>query len=322
VRVRFGTNDPTPWPPEVAAGENPPPGGIIDYYLAADAPGPVSLDILDAAGAVVRSYSSTDSVLVPDPALEPEEYDEICQREYHSPDCAVPLYWAAPQMRLSTKAGMHRVSWDLRFDPIGDRGPGSDNGAAVPHRTYPSNGAPWAPPGAYTVRLTVGETHYTQPLTLHLDPRVTTPAAALTRLAALSREMYAGARRAHEDAERARALVAALGKAQGEGVTSFRAQVESLAPAPKPGAGERPRRGGGEKPPATLDAVSAELLSAAMAMQDADVAPTTEQVAACARARADAAVVLARWNALAGEGLRRLNARRRAAELEEIPVSP
>ncbi len=26
VRVRFGTNDPTPWPPEVTAGENPPPG--------------------------------------------------------------------------------------------------------------------------------------------------------------------------------------------------------------------------------------------------------------------------------------------------------
>ena len=39
VRVRFGTNDPTPWPPELPAGENPPPGGIIDYYLAADAVG-------------------------------------------------------------------------------------------------------------------------------------------------------------------------------------------------------------------------------------------------------------------------------------------
>ena len=35
VRVRFATNDPTPWPPEVPAGENPPPGGLIDYYLAA-----------------------------------------------------------------------------------------------------------------------------------------------------------------------------------------------------------------------------------------------------------------------------------------------
>src|SRR5207248_8248263 len=33
VRVRFATNDPTPWPPELPAGENPPPGGIIDYFL-------------------------------------------------------------------------------------------------------------------------------------------------------------------------------------------------------------------------------------------------------------------------------------------------
>ena len=39
VRVRFGTNDPTPWPPEMPAGENPPPGAILDYYLAADATG-------------------------------------------------------------------------------------------------------------------------------------------------------------------------------------------------------------------------------------------------------------------------------------------
>ena len=33
VRVRFGVNDPTPWPPELPAGENPPPGALIDYYL-------------------------------------------------------------------------------------------------------------------------------------------------------------------------------------------------------------------------------------------------------------------------------------------------
>src|SRR3982750_4230075 len=46
IRVRFGMNDPTPWPPEVPAGENPPPGGIIDYVLGADAAGPVSIDIL------------------------------------------------------------------------------------------------------------------------------------------------------------------------------------------------------------------------------------------------------------------------------------
>ena len=35
VRVRGATNDPTPWPPELPAGENPPVGAIIDYYVGA-----------------------------------------------------------------------------------------------------------------------------------------------------------------------------------------------------------------------------------------------------------------------------------------------
>ncbi|HNV74310.1 MAG TPA: hypothetical protein PKH96_06520, partial [Gemmatimonadaceae bacterium] len=65
VRVRFGTNEPTPWPPEMPSGENPPPGGLIDYYLASDASGPVMLEILNAKGKVVRSYSSTEPVFDP-----------------------------------------------------------------------------------------------------------------------------------------------------------------------------------------------------------------------------------------------------------------
>ena len=50
VRVRFGVNEPTPWPPELPAGESAPPGALIDYYLAKDASGPVRLEILDASG--------------------------------------------------------------------------------------------------------------------------------------------------------------------------------------------------------------------------------------------------------------------------------
>ena len=46
-------------PVDLAAGENPPSGAVIDYYLAKDA-GAVSLDVLDAQGATVRHYSSTD----------------------------------------------------------------------------------------------------------------------------------------------------------------------------------------------------------------------------------------------------------------------
>src|SRR5258708_27791762 len=99
-------------------------------------------------------------------------------------------------MVISTRAGMHRVSWDMRYQPIGAGG-GRGGGAAVPHRTHPAVNAPWAPPGSYVVRLTAGGKRYTQPLTLHLDPRVKTPPLALATQAKLTREMYAGARAAH-----------------------------------------------------------------------------------------------------------------------------
>src|SRR5439155_11078590 len=75
VRVRFATNDPTPWPPDLPAGENPLPGGIIDYALARDASAPVTLDIVDATGKLVRHYSSDDHVRNPNPALDPAAYD-------------------------------------------------------------------------------------------------------------------------------------------------------------------------------------------------------------------------------------------------------
>src|SRR4029453_18914844 len=69
VRVRFGTNDPTPWPPELPAGENPLPGGIIDYLLPRDASGPVKLEIADVAGQVIRHYAGDEPALEPHPAF-------------------------------------------------------------------------------------------------------------------------------------------------------------------------------------------------------------------------------------------------------------
>src|SRR5204862_48844 len=46
VRVRSGTNEPTPWSPELPAAENPPNGAVIDYALGADRTGPVKLEIV------------------------------------------------------------------------------------------------------------------------------------------------------------------------------------------------------------------------------------------------------------------------------------
>lgn len=305
VRVRFGMNDPTEWTPELPHGESAPPGGLIDYYLPSNVSGAVTLEILDARGTVIRSLSSDDPVLTPDPALDPQGYDQICRRDPTAPNCRVPLYWPAPQMVLSTTKGMHRFSWDLHFEPIGEE-PRAGGGAtgAVPGHTYPNVEAPWAPAGEYTVRLTVAGRQYTQPLTLKLDPRVKTATADLQRLATLSREMYDGAVAANAAFEEARAMVARL-EAQGTAAAAaLKTEIEALAPAPR--ANPFGRFGGGAPSgPPTLNGASQALMGAAMAMQEAEIAPTARQVAACEAARAQLADVMGRWNALrsrAGEG--------------------
>jgi hypothetical protein len=225
--------------------------------------------------------------------------------------------------------GVHRVSWDLRLDPVSDadvpQGSDDDATGAVPHRTYGEVYAPWAPPGQYTVRLTAGGKSVTQPLTLRLDPRVKTPPAALAQLATLTRSLYDDAVAAHAAARQAGAL---RGRLDSLGVTdaSFRAQVESLAPAPaRPGAAGRGpgrfRRGGAAAAP-TLESASSALVAAAMAMQSADVAPTADQVAAANTARQRAASVMARWRVLQSTGLASVNAKRRAAGQPPVAVPP
>src|SRR2546422_11710668 len=59
VRVRWNENTDTPLPPDEPAGQNPPDGAILDYYLAHAASGPVTLEVLDARGNVVRRASRT-----------------------------------------------------------------------------------------------------------------------------------------------------------------------------------------------------------------------------------------------------------------------
>ncbi|HUQ82266.1 MAG TPA: hypothetical protein VM076_14035, partial [Gemmatimonadaceae bacterium] len=325
VRVRFGTNDPTPWPPELPAGENPLPGGIIDYNLAKDAGAPITLDILNSTGKVVRHYSSDDRVRDPNPALDPVAYDKVCQQTPTAPDCALPLYWPAKPIRLSTRAGFHRFTWDLHFDAIGEDPDAGDDGAngAVPHHTYDMPYSPWAPPGAYTARLTVDGKRYTQPITLRLDPRVRTSAAGLAQLNSVTRETYDAAIAAHAAFEQARALIAELDKVTGPEISQFKAQVEALAPA---SAGGR-RRGfggppGGAAAALNLETASAAMMAATMALQGADVAPTAGQVATAAKARADAVAPMRAWTALKTSGLAELNARRQASGQPPVTLPP
>ena len=303
IRVRFGTNEPTPWPPEMPAGENPLPGGLIDYYLPKDASGPVTLEILNAAGKVVRTYTSKDSMLTPHPAIDMAAYDKVCQKNPSAPYCGLPLYWPAQPLVVSAKAGMHRFSWDLHMDPVdpldlvplGD----DDAGGAVPHRTYPMVNAPWAPAGKYVVRLTVDGQKVSQPIALHMDPRVKTSATGLAQMTALSMEMYDGAVAAHKAFGEARSAMEMLSKMSGANVDALKAQLEPLSPSGSPQRARGGRRGGrgggaGTSEP-SLETVSNAMLAAAMSMQAADTPPTAVQIAACAAARLASAEVMPKW---------------------------
>jgi hypothetical protein len=234
-------------------------------------------------------------VLEPDPAVDPVAYDRLCRQKPNATDCGLPLYWPAPRQRLSTKAGLHRFTWDMRYQPVAAtnirEGGEVEATGAVPHRSVHTPTAPWAVPGPYVARLTADGRSVNQLLVLRLDPRIKTSAAGLRQLAALSREMYNLAVAAHAAHVEARARVGSL-----TGTT--RAQVESLAPLPSPSPQRGPRpaaRPGQPAPSPTLEGASNAALAAAMAMQDADVTPTAAQVAACARARAEVNQVLVRW---------------------------
>jgi hypothetical protein len=305
VRVRFGVNEPTPWPPELPAGESAPPGALIDYYLAKDASGPVKLEVLEAAGKVVRTYSSTEPVFDPDPGKDLAAYDEVCRKTPTAAYCGLPLYWPAPQFIVSPKAGMHRFSWDLKFDPVSqaDLIPAGDEEAtgAVPGRTYPTYNVPWVPPGRYTVRLTVDGAARTQPIVVSLDPRVRIAPMALSQLNTLSTALYWEAVAAHKAFNEAKALAATIAGRSGPAVESLKGELEALAPTGvQRNIRVLRRRGAGPARP-TLEAASNALQAAAMAMQAAEVAPTETQIAAATAARAQARPLMARWAAVKAE---------------------
>jgi photosystem II stability/assembly factor-like uncharacterized protein len=320
-RVRWNTSTDMPWPVEEPTAPNPPEGAIINYYLKSAAGGPITLEILQTDGRLVRRYSSDDPVTaVPEPA-----------------SAAVPTYWYRQPQMLSTAAGMHRFMWDVHYQPLPAGGGGGGRGGlpitAIPYNTAPGPVTPWVSPGTYTAKLTVDGKSYTQPIVVKQDPRVKTSALAMAQVYTLTDAMYFGAVDAQRAAEAAAALraqaTALVPKAQGPAATAL-AAFEKKAAALE---GQRPAGGGGQRgggggqrgggaapaaPPDTLWAAAASLGGQMSAMQAADVAPTAGTLAAVTQARAAAAKVLARWNALKTVDLPALNAALKAEGLAPL----
>ena len=64
-RVRHPMFTGTPMPKDEPLAANPPDGAMIDYFLADDSSSPVTLEIKDKSGALVRRYSSDDVPVTP-----------------------------------------------------------------------------------------------------------------------------------------------------------------------------------------------------------------------------------------------------------------
>ncbi len=283
IRIRNNMNPPTPWPPEMAFGENPPDGAVIDYSLGAATSGPLALDILDASGTLIRHYASTDPV----PAVDP-----------HYP---VPLYWARPPQVLSAAPGAHRFLWDMHYPPLTGLPTEPDADQAVPHNTPLVTVSPWVLPGQYTVRLTVGDKVLTQPLTVRMDPRVKTSFADLQAQFRLSKQMYDGIAQASSALNQMTAFQQQVhdrslqGKEAGTRA-DYNKQLDAISGTKSGGPGES--RFGPADPNPTLTGVRTQMERLHHSLQNADTAPSAQITAACATRSQALQVLIARWNKL------------------------
>jgi photosystem II stability/assembly factor-like uncharacterized protein len=306
-RVRWDTNTDTPLPPDEPAGKNPPDGAILDYYLKSEATSPVTLEILDGAGKLVRRFSSAD---------QPEPIDPRQVR--------VPLYWLRLPQTLSAKPGMHRFVWDLHYPP-----PDSLSHdypiAAVYHDTprYPLG--PWVLPGQYAVRLTVNGQSQTQPLTIRMDPRVHTPQAGLEQQFRLATEVCAAMHRDYQAVQEVKSLRAQLLRLRQRASANLAAELSALdqkAEALAGSGGGFELFFGGTGGPPNLSRLNTQLNQLLQVLEGADATPTRQAVAAVAETEKVLESQLAAWQEMKTRDLPALNAQLAAAGLPEVKLEP
>ncbi len=138
----------------------PSPSAQIDYFLSASPTDPVTLEILDASGTLVRAFSSSA------PSAGAEIPAEPGMGGFELERLGTP--------RVATEPGMHRFTWDMRH-----AGPWDANAGSAGRR------GPMVAPGRYQARLSVGsDVINTVNLSLMIDPRVAADGVTLADLEA------------------------------------------------------------------------------------------------------------------------------------------
>jgi len=305
-RVRRDTNTDTPLPPDEPLASNPPDGAVIDYYLSQPAKGPVTLELLDASGKVVRRYSSAD---------EPETTEADLKT------LSIPSLWVRPSRILPATSGLHRWVWDMHGTPPESLRHGYPI-AAVPHDTPHLPQGPSALPGVYTVKLTVDGQTYTAPLTIKMDPRVKTPPAGLEQQYRAEKQLARVMTRTTDAIREARAAQEQIDKLAHDATGTLAGHLTELGKKIKAAVGTGGTFGPAPAPAEpSLTSVNGEASRLYSDVDSADAAPTVAQSAAVAKIARDYPALIERWNKLKAADIAAINRELKAAKLPEIHFS-
>lgn len=300
LRVRRDTNTDTPLPPDEPAGQNPPDGAIIDYFLAHPASAPVTLEILDAQGQMVRRYSSGD---------QPEPTPAQMAKQL------IPQYWLRTPRILPDGSGMHRWVWDLHY-----AAPGTTKHeypiAAVPRDTPRHPLGPRALPGQYTVRLSVNGHSYAAPLIVKMDPRVTTSLAGLEQqfnlqiqLASMMTRSSQAVLQARSVGKQLRPLSAQASSPTSESIKAMEKKVSAVLGTPESVGRE-----------STLERLNNDVITLYGYADRPDAAPSPAIVEATNKIERELSAVTKQWEELETTDLPGLNRQLRGANLPEVRV--
>jgi photosystem II stability/assembly factor-like uncharacterized protein len=311
-RVRWDNHPDTPLSADLPAGENPPDGAILDYYLKSTPKGDITLDILDQKKNRIRRYSSVP----PAPDLRPPN---------------VPDYWFAPPEVLATQPGMHRIVWNLRYD-----NPPSltysyygnlinyieytlpDHAIAGHTPRYQPEGA-LVVPGRYEVVLTVDGKSLSRSLVVEIDPRVHVSGADLmaqTDLALQIAEAMAASYKIFSDATALHAEVSArqkrlAGNDQAKDTLDALAALEKQIAEVTEGADEKPGAG----------PVNRDLTRYFTMIETADIRPPDSAAAAIKASCHSLQKDSEQWGKLNTEVVPALNKQLDMSRLKALPVT-
>ena len=167
-------------------GENPATDVALYYFIRDEDAGPLSIEILDSNGQLIRTYSSEES-----------DHDR-CRIANMDPRRPFEIEHA------TTDQGLNRWGWDMR----------GENVHCIPDvALFAGFGAPRVAPGDYSARFKLGDVEETVAFRIELDPRLSASdadtATWVQRLAEV-REMLSGTLHGLEDLRAARAQIVNL----------------------------------------------------------------------------------------------------------------